>query len=157
MLTYPRYADSDSRHAVLDCINSLLRRDISTPSPSPPPTPSLITHALVAWINKESARPLAPSNYFVLLTWIAAAFAACAKGEDFPAAKSFKVIVTTTAVLIDAVVRHGKPGASRSAFVLARRTLRNVSPIAISCARSELTFEFGLIFVSEPQAYSWSR
>lgn len=124
MLTYPRYADSDSRHAVLDCINSLLRRDISPASP--PPTPSLITHTLVAWINKESTGPLAPSNYFVLFTWISAAFTACAKGEDFSAAKTFKVIVTTTAVLIDAVIRHGKPGASRSAFVLARRTLRNV-------------------------------
>ncbi|CAE6494446.1 unnamed protein product [Rhizoctonia solani] len=123
MLTAPRYSDSDSRHAVIDCVHSLLRRDISPPTP--PPTPSLISHTLIAWINKESSKPLAPSNYFVLLTWIAAAFTACAKNDTFSTTKTFKVIVNTMAVLVDAVSREGKSGAIRSAFVLVRRTLRN--------------------------------
>ncbi|KAG8757390.1 translational activator of GCN4, partial [Ceratobasidium sp. 423] len=123
MLTAPRYSDSDSRHAVLDCVNSLLRRDVS-PS-TPPPTPSLISHTLIAWITRESSKPLAPSNHFALLTWIAAAFTACAKNDTFPTAKTFKVVVNTMAVLVDAVTRGGKPGAIRSAFVLVRRTLRN--------------------------------
>ncbi|CAE6418409.1 unnamed protein product [Rhizoctonia solani] len=123
MLTTPRYSDSDSRHAVLDCLNSLLRRDVSPPTP--PPTPSLISHTLIAWITKESSKPLAPSSYFVLLTWIAAAFTESAKSDTFPAAKTFKVVVNTMAVLVDAVAREGKSGAIRSAFVLVRRTLRN--------------------------------
>ncbi|CAE6445972.1 unnamed protein product [Rhizoctonia solani] len=123
ILTAPRYSDSDSRNAVLDCVNSLLRRDIS-PS-APPPVPSLISHTLIAWVAKESSKPLAPSNHFVLLTWIAAAFTACAKSDLFPTAKTFKVVVNTMAVLVDAVSREGKSGAVRSAFVLIRRTLRN--------------------------------
>ncbi|KAJ1305968.1 hypothetical protein OPQ81_010683 [Rhizoctonia solani] len=131
MLTAPRYSDSNSRHAVLDCVNSLLRRDVSPPTP--PPTPSLISHTLIAWITKESSKPLAPSTYFVLLTWIAAAFTACAKSNTFSAAKTFKVVVNTMAVLVDAVSREGKSGAVRSAFVLVRRTLRNnhalISPV----------------------------
>ncbi|KAH7334649.1 translational activator GCN1 [Rhizoctonia solani] len=123
MLTVPRYSDSDSRHAVLDCVSSLLRRDVSPPTP--PPTPSLISHTLIAWITKESSKPLAPSNHFVLLTWIAAAFTACAKSDTFSTAKTFKVVVNTMAVLVNAVSREGKSGAIRSAFVLVRRTLRN--------------------------------
>ncbi|CAE7122272.1 unnamed protein product [Rhizoctonia solani] len=123
MLTVPRYSDSDSRHAVLDCVNSLLRRDVS-PS-SPPPTPSLISHTLIAWVVKESSKALAPSTQFVLLTWITAAFTACAKSDTFSAAKTFKVVLNTMAILIDTVAREGKPGAVRSAFVLVRRTLRN--------------------------------
>ncbi|EUC57504.1 translational activator GCN1 [Rhizoctonia solani AG-3 Rhs1AP] len=123
MLTAPRYSDSDSRHAVLDCLNSLLRRDVSPPTP--PPTPSLISHTLIAWITKESSKPLAPSNYFVLLTWIATAFTAHAKSDAFSSGKTFKVVVNTMAVLVDAVAREGKSGAIRSAFVLVRRTLRN--------------------------------
>lgn len=120
LLTAPRYADSDSRHAVLDCINSLLRRETATPS--------LISHTLIAWITKESPRSLAPSNYYVLLTWIAASFTICAKTQPdtFPAAKTFKVVVNTMALLADAVVRQAKSGAVKSAFVLLRRTLRNV-------------------------------
>ncbi|CAE6499296.1 unnamed protein product [Rhizoctonia solani] len=123
MLTAPRYSDSDSRHAVLDCLNSLLRRDVSPPTP--PPTPLLISHTLIAWITKESSKPLAPSIYFVLLTWIAAAFAACAKSDTFSSAKTFKVVVNTMAILVNNVSREGKSGAVRSAFVLVRRTLRN--------------------------------
>ncbi|QRV84214.1 translational activator gcn1 [Ceratobasidium sp. AG-Ba] len=123
MLTYPRYSDSDSRNAVINCLNSLLRRDIDPPTP--PPTASLISYTLISWIFKESSHSLASSNSFVLLTWIAAAFTACAKSETFPAAKTFNVVVATLAVLVDAVVREGKAGASRSAFVLVRRVLRN--------------------------------
>ncbi|QRV98281.1 translational activator gcn1 [Ceratobasidium sp. AG-Ba] len=123
MLTYPRYSDSDSRNAVINCLNSLLRRDIDPPTP--PPTPSLISHTLISWIFKESSHSLASSNNFVLLAWIAAAFTACAKSETFSAAKTFNVVVATLAVLVDAVVREGKAGASRSAFVLVRRVLRN--------------------------------
>ncbi|KAF8756754.1 ARM repeat-containing protein [Rhizoctonia solani] len=126
ILTVPRYSDSDSRNAVLECVNSLLRRDVSPATP--PPTPSLISHTLIAWIAKESSKPIAPSNYFVLLTWIAAAFSACAKRDTFSSAKTFKVVVNTMAVLADAVSRGGKSGAIRSAFVLVRRTFRNVTP-----------------------------
>ncbi|KAF8740425.1 ARM repeat-containing protein, partial [Rhizoctonia solani] len=114
ILTIPRYSDSDSRNAVLECVNSLLRRDVSPVTP--PPTPSLISHTLIAWIAKESSKPIAPSNYFVLLTWIAAAFSACAKRDTFSSAKTFKVVVNTMAVLVDAVSRGGKSGAVRSAL-----------------------------------------
>lgn len=124
ILTAPRYADSDSRHAVLDCIGSLLRRDMS-PS-TPPPTPSLVSHTLIAWAAKEASRPLAPSNSFAVLTWIAASFAICAESDSFSTSKTFKVVVNTMAVLIDAVVRGAKSGAVRSSLVLVRRTLRNV-------------------------------
>ncbi|KAG9124771.1 translational activator of GCN4, partial [Ceratobasidium sp. 392] len=123
MLTYPRYADSDSRNVVLDCLSSLLRRDIDPPAPQPHPL--LISHTLISWIAKEASHFIAGSNSFVLLTWIAAAFTASAKSETFPVAKTFNVVVSTMAVLVDAVIREGKSGASRSAFVLVRRVLRN--------------------------------
>ncbi|KAG9085998.1 translational activator of GCN4, partial [Ceratobasidium sp. UAMH 11750] len=123
ILTYPRYSDSDSRNAVLDCLHSLLRRDIDPPTPLP--HPSLISHTLISWIAKESSHPLASSNSFVLLTWIAAVFTASVKNETFPAAKTFNVVVSTMARLVDAVVREGKAGALKSAFVLVRRALRN--------------------------------
>ncbi|KAG9126171.1 translational activator of GCN4, partial [Ceratobasidium sp. 392] len=54
-----------------------------------------------------------------------AAFTTSAKSETFPVAKTFNVVVSTMAVLVDAVIREGKSGASRSAFVLVRRVLRN--------------------------------
>jgi len=148
MLTAPRYSDSDSRHAVLDCVNSLLRRDVFPPAP--PPTPSLISHTLIAWVTKESSKPLASSSHFVLLTWIAAAFTVCAKSDAFATAKTFKVVVNTMAVLIDAVAREGKSGAIRSAFVLVRRTLRYVGPrVRVVSPKSK----FGV----ESYAYTHSR
>ncbi|KDQ20094.1 hypothetical protein BOTBODRAFT_101949 [Botryobasidium botryosum FD-172 SS1] len=128
--TYPRYIDSESRNAVIEVLEALVKRD---------ELESGFSEVVLSWIAGEVNRLCAGgarnasalSNQYVLLTWMCSLYGVClALDSSFTSRPVWTSTVRVLATLLDSILgadSKSKGSIQKSATVITRRAVRKNS------------------------------